>query len=326
MNNKVEWSVGIPPEVETEYTGTRLYDYFNDSKVQMEVQLESSRIFNRLYGLPERRSVSPTVGSYLTASILGTQVEFPKDNVPQIRKRLLESIEEVKDLKAGELPSSGLMPMFLGHCEYMRSTLKGADITVDLEAGCHGPFTTAVLLRGIDFFADIMLQPEECKILIEKCLDVNIQTTRFIEKLSGKKLESLWIGDDYGGMISPELYGKFDYPYLERFYQAFGVRRSFHCETLRKGHLKYLNMLGIDFFDPGISDFLTVKDIICECRAPFSYNLFTVRDMLNGTPETIRNTYMRIVEDGAPSVTAEICRNTPKENILAFVEIARKYE
>jgi hypothetical protein len=48
MQRKVPWSLVVPPEVQTEYTGVKLRDYYTNPKVKMDVQLESERIFNKL--------------------------------------------------------------------------------------------------------------------------------------------------------------------------------------------------------------------------------------------------------------------------------------
>jgi len=326
MHKGIKWSLNIPPEVTTEYTGAKLGEYFLDPNVQMEVQLESEQIFNRLFKLPIRRIISPTVGSYLSASLLGAELVYPEDDSPQIRGRRVKSVEDIREVKLGEVMETGLVPMLFSHYNYMVKKTTGTEIRVNVGIGCHGPFTTAVVLRGMDLFLDILLHPEESKLLIKQCTMANIATVKLLEKLAGKKVESMWIGDDYGGMISPELYEKFDYPYLEQIYNMFGNKRCFHCETLKKGHLKFLKMLGISIFDPGISDALEVKDILKGTDVHFTYNLFTVRDMQNGTPDSIRKKYLALVEAGSPEITAEICRETPRENVKAYVDVAREFE
>ncbi|MCK5118514.1 MAG: hypothetical protein KAQ78_02965 [Candidatus Latescibacteria bacterium] len=45
-----------------------------------------------------------------------------------------------------------------------------------------------------------------------------------------------------------------------------------------------------------------------------------------GTPERIRAKYRQAIEQGAPELFTEICRGTPRENVRAFVEVAREYE
>ena len=329
MNKKISWSLIISPEIMTEYTGVKLRDYFTDPRATMKVQLENEKIFNQLYGLPVGRHVSPEATSYFIPSLLGAEIEFPEDNPPEIRTRRLRCIEEAKELKLPEnIRTAGRMAKIIEHHEYMKEAAEGTDITVGLGfGGMQGPFTTAVILRGIDFFTDIILYPEESKALLELCADVNIAVLSFWKETTGKDINFLWFGDDYSGLISPELYGEFSYPYIKKIYDyAEKPYMMLHCETLKKGHLKYLDMMGVNFFDPGNNEELSVKDIVGATNVKFSYNLFTVKDMLYGTPESITNKYMQCVADGAPAMTAEICRKTPKENIRTYIDIAKKYE
>jgi len=326
---KIPWTLVIPPEVMTEYTGVKLRDYYLNPEVKMYVQLESEKIFNNLYGLPVNKCVSASGGlCYAAASILGAEIEFPEDHPPEIRERKIKSIEDIKDIKVCDPCKSGVIPMILQHYDYMKGKTEGTDIKVESGmGGIQGPFTTAVILRGTDMFMDIILHPVESKMLLQKCTETSIVLTGMLGELFGCNAESMWLGDDYGGLISPEMYSEFSYPYIKRIFDTYNpIKRTLHCETLKKGHLKYLKMLEVDWYDPGVNNDLTVEDIISETDVKFTYNLFTVRDMLNGNPETIRKKYFEIIESGAPAVTAEICRGTPSENVLAYVNTAREFE
>jgi len=84
--------------------------------------------------------------------------------------------------------------------------------------------------------------------------------------------------------------------------------------------------LGVTSFDPGQDQYLTVQSI--REAAPslhFTWNLFTVRDVKEGTPDSIKRLYRRAVRDGAPAVMAESCRGTPEANIRAFIEVGKEF-
>ena len=85
-------------------------------------------------------------------------------------------------------------------------------------------------------------------------------------------------------------------------------------------------MLKITSFDPGTDQYLSVTDIVNGTKARFTWNLFTVKDMLQGTPASIKEIYEKSVDDGAPAMMTELCRGVPQENIHAFINIAKKYE
>ena len=67
----ISWSIGIPPEVTTEYVGVKLGAYYRDPEVMLNTQLEAMEIFYTLYGLP-KHGVAPTYSSYVEASQLSS--------------------------------------------------------------------------------------------------------------------------------------------------------------------------------------------------------------------------------------------------------------
>jgi hypothetical protein len=121
------------------------------------------------------------------------------------------------------------------------------------------------------------------------------------------------------------MWPEFVVPYYRGIYEG-ATSRSHHSELLRPGHLKHLLDLGVTSFDPGQDQYLTIQSI--REAAPglrFTWNLFTVRDMKEGTPDSIQRLYRQSVRDGAAAIMAELCRGTPEENIHAFIEVGKEF-
>ncbi len=175
---------------------------------------------------------------------------------------------------------------------------------------------------------DLVLYPERVKELLEKIVEAQCNVMTFSEKEFGIKRRSCGMGDDYAGLISPDMYGEFCYPYMKILYDTYGLEgRSLHCETLKRGHHKYLNMLKIDSYDPGVNGDICIEDIQEECPGMFfTYNLFTVHDMVNKGPEAIRELCFDYIRRGAPGIMTEITVGTSEENIKAFLEVMRRNE
>jgi uroporphyrinogen-III decarboxylase len=163
--------------------------------------------------------------------------------------------------------------------------------------------------------------------LLEKIVEAQMNVKTFSEREFGIVQRSCGMGDDYAGLISPDMYGEFCYPYMQTLYDSYGLQgRSLHCETLKRGHHKYLLQLRIDHYDPGVNPDLAVEDILEECPGLFfTYNLFTVRDMVNGSPATIQARCENLIRRGAPGLMTEITVKTPEENIDAFLQTMRPY-
>jgi len=321
----VPWLMGIPPEVTTEYVGVTLGEYYRNPEVMLSTQLRAGEIFEELYGFP-RRSVAPSYSAYVEASQLGAEVIFPDDNVPMVPRPVMTSAADVRRMKIIDPRRGGLMSRMIETWRHMKDHVpEGVGVGL---GGTEGPVTTAVILRGQDFFIDIFEHPREMHELLDLVVETSLLIRRTNEEVTGRPMRSTGIADDFSGVLSPEQYEEFAYPYQQRIYDAFGAEgRRMHSELLRPGHLGFLNRLGVTSYDPGCDQYLTIPDLLASIPdIPFQWNLRTSSDMLQGTPETIRTQYIESVEAGAPMMYAEICRRTPRENIHAFIDVAREYD
>ena len=325
MRKKIPWSVAVPPEVKTEYCKVKLGDYYKNPEIMLNVQLKAMEIFHQLYGLP-KGGVGPTYSAYMEASQFGVEVLFPEDNVPMVKGPVMKEAKDVYKLKILNPYQEGLMAEAIKAYHFMKKKV-GNKIPVGL-GGAEGPITTAVIVRGQDFFMDILLHPNEAKKLLNLVTENSLLIRQTIEKVTGKRMESAGIADDFSGLLSPKQYEEFVVPYHKKIYDAYGKKgRGLHSELLHKEHLKFLSLLEITHYDPGCDQYLTVKDILGEIpKIPFSFNLKSSSDMLLGNPEIIKEKYRKAIADGAPEMMTELCCGVPKENVLAFVEVAKEYE
>ncbi|MCD4824716.1 MAG: hypothetical protein K8S55_08915 [Phycisphaerae bacterium] len=331
-NNSIPWQLAIPPEVFCEKAGIDLYDYYFVPLKRLETHQRARDYFLRTFNHDIGNYVGSGITSYWNATLFGAEVEFKGNNQGAIHKRVLESVDDIRNLippTPRDIPNIPRYRCLLDQHDQMVGLVKGTGFTASFGAfGFQGPFTTATILRGSDIMMDIILHPELIKELLEKVVQAQCNVMSFSESEFGLKRTSCGMGDDYAGLISPDMYGEFCYPYMKILYDAYGFEsRSLHCETLKRGHHKYLNMLKIDSYDPGVNEDLSIEDILEECPGMFfTYNLFTVRDMVNETPEAIRELCENYIRRGTPGIMTEITVKTPEENIHAFLEVVRKYE
>jgi hypothetical protein len=325
----VRWHLAVPPEVTTEYVGTTIGGYYQDAETMWRTQTEGRERFRRLYGveLGGPRSEPP---AYAGAAALGAELRYPEDDAPQIHGHPVTSADQVEALK---LPGSYLeteaMRPFVEIRRWMEART-GDGRHVPIGAGIEGPITTAKLLRGQDFFLDVYENPRAAHRLLDLVTESCIRFSREVRVSNGGSPDrgGTGIADDFAGLLSPAMWPEFVVPYYRRIYEAFGEgSRGQHSELLRPGHLKFLLDLGVTSFDPGQDQYLTLAYIRQAAPGlPFTWNLKTVSEMREGTPDSIRQAYEAAVRGGAASIMAEICRATPEANIRAFVEIGREME
>ena len=76
--------------------------------------------------------------------------------------------------------------------------------------------------------------------------------------------------DDFAGMFGPNLFGEFVVPYWEQIYQWMNAgQRMLFSELLRVEHLPFLKQVKLDYYDPGVDQYLTPELL----RAPLPYEI-----------------------------------------------------
>lgn len=324
-DRKIRWHIAPPPEVTTEYAGTRLGEYYTRAEAKLYTQQRASERLQAEYGL-EPIGVSADGPCYLGVAAFGAEIVYPEDDAPMVANTVVKRPEDVYQLR---FPTSYVeTPAMRPFVEMARWMSQETGRKVHFGSGLEGPVTTAELLRGQEFFLDLYEHPREAHRLLEIATESIIRFPRECRHYQGlPPPKGGGIADDFAGLISPEMWPEFVMPYYRRIYEALGDGpRSMHSELLHPGHLPFLLDLGITNFDPGNDQYLTVEDLVACDGLNFTWNLFTVRDMQRGTPESIRSLYVSCVERGATAVVTELCRGTPPENVRAFIEVARKCE
>lgn len=326
MNSSIPFYLAVPPEVTTEYAGTQLGAYYTDGPTMLHTQLTARKRFHERFGTAPI-GVGSDPPAYIGVAVLGAELVFPTDDPPQIRGYPLRDAAVIDCL---ELPEdyygTPAMRPYREIYEWMKTQVQEP---VGLGAGIEGPITSAKLLRGQNFFADLYLHPAAAHRLLDLVTESYIQFSRANRRLRGQPEQQGGIGlcDDFAGLISPQLWPEFVVPYYERIYAAFGEGpRSMHSELLRPGHLRFLLDLGVTSFDPGQDQYFTVP-LIRE-TAPglhFTWNVPTIRYMKEATPAAIVAFCRQAVAEGAPALMAEPCRGSPPENIEAFLEVGREF-
>ena len=321
----IPWSLHFPPEVQTELVGVRQRSYYLDPEVMLATQLAAREIIRQRYGL-EAVPLYCAAPSYVGVAALGGKLRYPEDDQPMVvnQGRIIADPAQIAHLIVPDPATAPEMQAWVRRYEAMMARAPEGE-AVGLSSGQQGPVTAAVLLAGDRFFGWVVERPAAAQALLELTTELAIRYRRYALEVMGLEPVDVGISDDFAGCISPRHWPSMVLPYWERIYAALGTgRRYLHSELLRPGHLKFLEPLGIAEYDPGMDQYLSVKAILAETRVPFTWNLFTSRDMMQGTPESIEALYRQAVADGAPKMTAELCRGTPEANVQAYLAVARE--
>jgi len=277
--------------------------------------------------MPEEISASPS--SYTAAHVLGgADLVMTEDDMPMIRGHPLNSAEDVRKLTMPECYLEH--PAMAPYVEQYRWLVDraGASMAVGLSPGTQGPVTTAKLLRGQDFFVDLLEHPDEAHRLLEFVTDSTIRFWREVRQFTGQPLQggAVAVGDDFAGLMSPRLFEEFAVPCYMRIYEAFKADiRLHHTELVRPAHLRYLSAMQVDYLNLGEDQYLTPRDVAAATDVPFEWHVKTAT-VAHGTPEMVRSEYVDAIRDGAPAMITELCaRRMPFDNIRAFIDIAQHH-
>lgn len=323
----VKWHLGVSPEVLTEYAGTTLRAYYNDAATMLYTQRQANRRFHELYGV-EVTAPHVATPAYIGAAALGADVVFPERDAPMVANqgRVLRRPEQVLALAPAGPAACEMMQRFLAMLPYFERETGGR---VPVGAGQEGPVTTAALLRGERFLEDLHQAPHLAHRLLEVVTETEIAFCRYVGRINGTKPGSpVGIADDFAGLIRPEMWPEFVMPYWRRVFEELGPGpRHVHSELLRLGHLPFLEELGVDHFDPGVDQYLTAQEVAAAIDIPFTEYIWPVRDLLLGTPESIRRQFEADAGAGASVIVADVSSpDIPSDNIRAFIAVARQYE
>jgi MtaA/CmuA family methyltransferase len=139
------------------------------------------------------------------------------------------------------------------------------------------------------------------------------------------------IGDPAASLVGPKLYQDFVWPYEKMMVDglhALGARARLHiCGNTRR-ILKGMGRLGCDFVDvDSLAPLLEAREKMGPRQVVLG-NLDPVRDLRNGTPQSVFAALAECHRQAGPryivGVGCEVPRDTPAANVHAMVRYARQ--
>ena len=270
--------------------------------------------------------------SYGHINTLGSELVFPEGGEvahTPIYRSLAEGIAALK--REVDFVREGMFPFYLELWEKLKKAFPELDVPFGMFKA-EGPLTTAWSLRGHDFFIEILDRPKQAREFIRLATRSAAVFNLVYRKINGGDpfKAGASVADDIAAMVPPAKWPELVLPFLELFFslQTKG-KRSAHIEDLSPDHLKYLDTLGLDYYDPSVSAKLNPA-LICErCDVPFGWRL-TFTHYATLSAEDIERWVVESVADGASSVfttiPAVLCTDEAAEKVRAFIRAAKAVE
>lgn len=264
------------------------------------------------------------------AEAMGTQLTYPEDNAPYIQTPVLQSRDDLNRLKPVDVHADGRLPIYLEATERCIAEVGDEVFTATLFAGS---FTTAASLMGTaSFVKGLHKDPEFAHQLLRYATDQNKVWIDAIVSAGGVPFNCEPIAT--GSILGSEMFKTFVVPYLTELQdhvKSHGLPALSHICGRIDSVLEPFVDSGPSLISVDIADMGYVSRTFGS-RVALMGNVKPAETMLLGTPETVDLEVKEIIAQAGDTPAGfvlgtgcEVPLDTPPENLLAFMDAARKY-
>ncbi len=267
---------------------------------------------------------------------IGAPYELPRDSEPNIKPFARDIDEAVSIMKAVRGIDFGACEMcrhYVEVNEYLRGRFPDKRISIVSGYSFEGVITSAVLMRGQEFFVDLYEEPEKSHEFLELMNRSVIDFCAWQRRMDGLEPVSdagASLCDDFAALIPPRLWDEFVVPYWDEYYSArsTGSYRFLHCEGMSPSQLAYLSHAKITRYQPSVSEKLTLKDVNGALDIPFDWLLYAWK-LTEMSDEEIESWVDETVRAGVFKIRTQIGKyawmNGRQERALSFLRAFDKY-
>jgi len=333
--------------------GLTYQDVFTDARAMLTAQLNWQYVlythFHRYcdqpVGLPERWQVSAFLHNTYEAWALGCPLRLEPGQVPDTvpgytgdRKWAVFDVDIEHPL---QLPSFRraieLTEQMMELARGMEFHGRPVEVLPYLQTASDGALTVALNVRGGEFLADLVEDPDYADRLLAFITQAAINRVRALLAYWGKELQGeLWLADDSIVTISTAMYRERILPHHRHFYEALDPQRKLKCVFHLCGNAArffpiIVEECGVLSIDTGFP-----VDLAWLRRAVGPeveiYGGVEVGLLLKGTPQQVRARTRQVLESGVTaggrfvlSEANNLPPGVPEENLAAMYQAALEF-
>jgi len=328
MKNKTNKSVEIYIDAFIYLSGVGFAEYYTNPAVFKKAFETGRRAVNDMFGDVMEYMSLPGLTcpplSYGHLGCIGAKMVYPENSDPNMVK-MVDSIEEgIKWLERDwDFSKSGLFKLYDAYYQKIKEDFPDQKINFS-GLGIEGPVTSAVLMRGQDFYINMYEKPEESKKFLFLMTESIIKYQKFINKINHIAKSDIGICDDFAGFVAPGMYDEFVIPYWNQFYKGLNATNSrfLHCEGMSRAHLPYLAKCGINYFQPSVSPLLTCNMLAEDLDIEYDWLLPTF-ELANMDQSQIENWVYKTEATGVKLIRTQagryLLQNHGTEKIYYFL-------
>jgi len=302
--------------------GVKYGQYARDHRIMADAQIKTAELFGFDY-------VSTISDPAREASDYGAKIQWFEDQPPAIieEEALFADMSALTRVNTADPIAGGRMQDRIRGVELLRQR---SGNTLFVEGWVEGPCAESADLRGLN---RLMLDFHDEPAFVRELFEITVEAAiRFAHLQIEAGADIIGIGDAAASLVGPALYKEFVWPQEKRLVDAIhakGGRVRLHiCGNTRR-ILDGMAKLGCDMVDIDYPVPLEKARSAMGLQQTLAGNLDPVRDILNGSPESITHALEALQQQaGARWIVAagcEIARGTPHENLHALVNFAQTH-
>lgn len=328
--SKLQWSVSCGIGVYAALADVRFDRLFHEIDAIVEAYTVGRPRAEAMFG-PDVQYAGPSFGhiSYGHINCLGAPLHFADGGEVGFHPcfdSLSDAIRAAR--RTIDWSAAGEMPFYMKLWREVCARFPQHAISFD-SFRSQGPFTTAWALRGEGFFTDLYDDPAGCREYLDAVTDSIVDFRRFIDRFNDRAAPTyIAFTDDIAALLNPHQWDELVVPVLNRFYELQNAEyRWAHIENLTRQHLRRLDALSLDFFDPSVSPRITAADLRDACAFEFSW-LLNPMQLREFTPDQSRAYVETAARDGASQLVCHVEPATLEaravENIFTFIQTVKE--
>ena len=304
--------------------GIDILDYFTNEALWFEANRKAIETFPEVTFLPGFWS---EFGMCTEPSAFGAKCVLHKSEFP-FAEKTIRDVAQIDDLAEPDPATDGLLPFMLNRLRSVRPRLEELGHKIRFSVS-RGPLNVATFLMGTtEFLMALKTDPDKAHKLL-RTITQFLKKWHALQRQTLPTIDGMFLLDDIVGFIGEADFKEFGLPYFKELYAADVAVKFFHNDAECAKSIAYYPEIGINLYNPGISNSLAELRQMSANRLAILGNI-PPRDVLaKGSPGDVTATVKQLLAETPDrsrlilSCAGGVPPGVSTENLKAFIAAAK---
>ena len=304
--------------------GIDILDYFTNEALWFEANRKAIETFPEVLFLPGFWS---EFGMCTEPSAFGAKCVFPRNEFP-FAEKTIRDVAQIDDLAEPDPATDGLLPFMLNRLRSVRPRLEALGHKIRFSVS-RGPLNVATFLMGTtEFLIALKTDPTRTHKLL-RTITQFLKKWHALQRQTFPSIDGLFLLDDIVGFVGEQDFKEFGLPYFKELYAADVAVKFFHNDAECAKSIAYYPEIGINLYNPGISNSLAELRQMSANRLAILGNI-PPRDVLaKGSPGDVTAAVKQLLAETPDrsrlilSCAGGVPPGVSTENLKAFIAAAK---